>query len=178
MKAIAIATTLVLGLVGTGLLPVHAGWDPNLEKKAQQTIQAFKKRDPSLKTFFQKAYGYVVFPKIYKGGMGIGGARGKGVVYRRGRAIGTATLTQGTIGFQFGGQAYSEVIFFESKAALKRFTDGNFELAAQATAVAADKGVAAHADYSGGVAVFTMTIGGLMYEASVGGQKFSFKPKK
>lgn len=182
MKIFATTTLAGLALVLTTLNPVSAGWDPNKEqkelKKANEAMVAFKKKDPSLKTFFDKAHAYVVFPKIAKGGIGIGGAHGKGLVFKKGQVVGRATLSQGTVGFQFGGQVYSELIFFKDAATLKSLTDGKMEFAAQATAVAADAGVAANADYKGGVAVFTQAKGGLMYEASIGGQKFSYEPKK
>lgn len=168
---------LILFLVAVAAGPARAGWDPELEKKAQETIGRFKKADPAINTFFEKAYGYAVFPRVGKGAIGIGGARGDGVVYEQGVAVGTTTLTQVTIGFQLGGQTYSEIIFFKDKATLDDFKKGNFELSAQASAVAADVGAAANADYSRGVAIFTLVRGGLMYEASVGGQKFSFEPK-
>ncbi|MFQ5994681.1 MAG: YSC84-related protein [Acidiferrobacterales bacterium] len=181
MRALSTFTLTIFALVAVSW-PVEAGWDPRKEqkqyRKVQAAIKAFRQKDPSLKIFFKQAYGYVVFPKIVKGAIGIGGAHGKGLVFRRGRVIGRASLSQGTIGFQLGGQAYSEIIFFQNRTALKRLTDGNLEFAAQATAVAANKGVAANADYHKGVAVFTLAKGGLMYEASIGGQKFSYKPKK
>lgn len=166
---------------------VFAGWTPDSESpedqreadsKIAQTIAAFKTQDPGLKKFFSKAHGYAVFPTVAKGGIGIGGAYGEGKVYRQGKYIGETSLTQLTIGFQLGGQVYSEVIFFGSKAALDKFTAGNFEFSAQASAVAVTAGVSADVDYDQGLAVFTMAKGGLMYEASVGGQKFSFTPVK
>lgn len=178
---------IVLVLVLAVSLTAYAGWDPRGgEKAADQgvedelvagTIANFKNSDPSMKVFFEKAYGYAVFPTVAKAGMGIGGAHGKGKVYRRGEFIGITSLTQVTIGFQLGGQAYSEIIFFKDKAALDDFTSGNFEFGAQVSAVAVTAGASANADYSGGVAVFTLAKGGLMYEASVGGQKFGFTPK-
>lgn len=154
-----------------------AGWDPEKEQKAAEAIAEFKQADPDLKVFFDKAYGYAVFPTVGKGAMGIGGAHGKGVVYEKGKVVGSTSLTQLTIGFQLGGQAYREIIFFENAAALQDFKEGNFELGAQVSAVAVTAGASADADYAGGVAVFTMAKGGLMYEASVGGQKFSYTPK-
>ncbi len=167
-------------------VPAYGGWNPLATHKAadQKTddekvataIAKFKNADPYMIPFFKKAYGYAVFPTVAKAGMGIGGAYGKGKVYKRRRLIGTVSLTQITIGFQLGGQAYSEIIFFEDKAALDDFTEGNYELGAQASAVAATTGASINADYSGGVAVFTVAKGGLMYEASVGGQKFTFTP--
>jgi lipid-binding SYLF domain-containing protein len=97
-------------------------------------------------------------------------------VYEKGKPIGDTSLTQITIGFQLGGQAYSEIIFFKDKKTLDDFKNGNFELGAQASAVAVTAGASADANYEKGVAVFTMAKGGLMYEASVGGQKFSYDP--
>ena len=145
-------------------------------KEATDTIEVFKKADPGLSKFFAHSAGYAVFPTVSKGAIGIGGAGGSGVLFEKGRAIGKASLAQVTIGFQLGGQAYSEVVFFESAAALNDFKKGEFALAAQVSAVAAAAGASANAKYERGVAVFTLTKAGLMYEASVGGQKFGFEP--
>jgi len=157
--------------------PVFAGWDANAEKKAAQTVAAFKKGDPDMAAFFSKARGYAVYPVVGKAGFGIGGAHGTGVVYEGGKAIGTTSLTQVSIGFQFGGQVYSEIVFFQNKAVMDKFKKGNVELSAQASAVAVTKGIAAKTDFKDGVAIFTLTKGGLMYEASVAGQKLSFQKK-
>ena len=124
---------------------------------------------------FNEAYGYVIFPNVGKGAIGVGGAAGNGIVYEGGKEIGAAKLTQVSIGFQWGGQAYREIIFFENKAAMDDFKGNNFEFAAQASAVAVTAGASADANYEDGVMVFTMQKGGLMYEASVGGQKFKFE---
>ena len=125
---------------------------------------------------FNEAYGYAIFPNGGKGAGGIGGAAGNGGAYEGGAEIGMTKLTQLSIGFQWGGQAYREVIFFENKAAMDSFKDNNVELAAQVSAVAATAGASADARYKDGVMVFTMQKGGLMYEASVGGQKFKYEP--
>jgi len=145
-------------------------------KDAQETIALFKKTDPGLSRFFDRSVGWAVFPTVGKGAIGIGGAHGGGVLFEGGQAAGTCTLTQVTVGFQLGGQAYSEIIFFESGATLADFKKGALALAAQVSAVAAAEGASANARYQLGVAVFTIAKGGLMYEASVGGQKFSFEP--
>ncbi len=167
-----LATCLLLGTVYS-----QAGWDPNLERDALETIAKFKQTDPDLQVFFDKAYGYAVFPTVGKAAIGIGGAHGTGVVFEQGKMIGTSKLNQLTIGFQLGGQSYSEIIFFEDKKTLDDFKKGNFEFSAQASAVAVKKGASKDADFDNGVAVFTLPKGGLMFEASVGGQKFSFEPK-
>lgn len=179
-----LATVLMLLLAQ---LPAQAGWNPLAREKASdqpaenlktaETIANFKNRDPSMQVFFDKAHGYAVFPTVGKGGMGIGGAYGRGEVYEKGKLVGYSSLTQLTIGFQLGGQAYSEIIFFKDKATLDHFKSGNFEFSAQASAVAVTAGASADAAYNNGVAIFTMAKGGLMYEASVGGQKFSFTPR-
>jgi hypothetical protein len=145
-------------------------------KEAQETIAVFKKADPGLSRFFDNAVAYAVFPTVSKGAIGVGGATGEGVVFEKGRAIGKASLTQVTVGAQLGGQTYSEVIFFETPPAFTDFKKGTLALAAQASAVAASKGASANAKYENGVAVFTTGKGGLMFEASVGGQKFAFEP--
>jgi lipid-binding SYLF domain-containing protein len=159
-----------------------------------KTIDIFKKAGQSAK-FFGNSYGYAVFPTVGKGGVGVGGAYGKGRVYKQGKVIGDTSLSQVTVGLQLGGQAYSEMIFFEDERALDEFTKGNFEFGADASAVAitAAAGVKASTtgnsagasggkndaatvgNYHKGMATFTIAKGGLMYEASIGGQKFSYK---
>jgi hypothetical protein len=151
--------------------------DPSVAiKKAEEAVALFKKTDPSIDRFFGKSAGWAVFPSVAKGAIGIGGAGGKGVLFEKGKATGTTSLGQVTIGLALGGQEYAEIIFFENDMALTNFKGGNFALAAQVSAVAAASGAAATAKYQQGVAVFTIAIGGLMYEASVGGQKFGFEP--
>jgi lipid-binding SYLF domain-containing protein len=156
-------------------------WDPDEVKeydaKSQEAITEFKEKDPSIDRFFNSAAGYVVIPTVGKAGFGIGGARGKGILYENGAPTAVITLTQLSIGFQWGGQAYSEFLFFEDAAALENFKRGNYELGAQASAVAITAGASADANFVGGVAIFTQAKGGLMYEASVGGQKFKVEPK-
>ena len=157
------------------------GWDPNevddLHGKSQEALAAFKEKDAGIQRFIDEAAGYVVIPTVGKGGIGIGGARGKGLLYVGGQPVGVVTLTQLTIGFQWGGQAYSEFIFFQTNDDLEHFKGGNYELGAQASAVAVTAGASADANYSSGVAVFTQAKGGLMYEATVGGQKFKVEMK-
>jgi lipid-binding SYLF domain-containing protein len=141
---------------------------------SQTAKSEFIKSDPLMKALFDKAYGYVIFPNVGKAGLGIGGAAGNGVVYQQGKRIGMAKLSQLSIGFQAGGQAYREVIFFETEKELDRFKESRFEFSAQASAVAVTEGASANVKYTDGVMVFTMQKGGLMYEASIGGQKFKF----
>jgi len=136
----------------------------------------FIKTDGLMKNLFEKSPGYVIFPNIGKGAIGVGGAAGNGIVYENGEAVGMAKMKQASIGFQLGGQAYREVIFFENAEALNRFKQNKFEFSAQASAVAVTAGAAANVKYREGVMVFTQEKGGLMYEASIGGQKFSYKP--
>lgn len=187
-----------MGLLIT-LTSISAWADDNDEVSYKDTIKVFTNSGES-SSFFGKSYGYAVFPTIGKGGIGIGGAYGKGRVYAAGSYVGDTSMTQLTLGFQFGGQAYSQIIFFEDKRALNEFTSGNFEFGAQATAVAITAGASASATTSGtsagvsggknnattttvgtgfykGMATFTVVKGGLMYEASIGGQKFSYSPR-
>ena len=179
-------TLVVITLVVLSVTSSYAGWNPDKsETVADQNIQDhevaqaiadFRNSDPSMKAFFEKAHGFAIFPTVGKGGLGIGGAYGKGKVYSKGVLNGTSSLMQFTFGFQLGGQAYREIIFFEDKMAFDLFKYGNFEFGAQVSAVAATAGVSANTDYSDGVAIFTIAKSGLMFEASVGGQKFSFEP--
>ncbi len=154
------------------------GWDPELETKARETIEIFKEKDPGMKTFFQESYGYAVFPGIGKGAVGVGGAHGSGIVFENHDPIGKVNMTQITVGLQLGGQAYRELIFFEDEQAMKKFKRGKLKFAGQVSAVAVTLGASADVAYQNGVAVFTMTKAGLMYEASLGGQKFKYRAKK
>ena len=162
----------------------------------QDTINIFKNAGES-STFFKTAYGYAVFPTIGKGGVGVGGAYGKGRVYEKGKYVGDASMSQVTVGFQLGGQAYSQIVFFKDERAFKEFTSGNFAFGAEASAIAITAAADAKANtagssasasatkhdaatagsYSNGMATFTVAKGGLMYEASIGGQKFNYKPR-
>jgi len=163
----------------------------------EDAINSFRNAGES-GAYFDKSIGYAVFPTIGKAGIGIGGAHGKGRVYKGGEAIGTSDMTQLTIGFQLGGEAFSQIILFENEAALDNFISGNFEFSADASAVAitaaahatANTGGGASAGISGGkndadtkslgyrkgMAIFTIAKGGLMYQATLGGQKYSYKP--
>ena len=170
MNAMAIGVAAMAALL-TPTLPAYAQSD----KDVQEVIKEFEKADSGMKAWFKNAYGYAVFPSVGKGAVGVGGARGKGLVYERGTPIGKTTLTAVSVGLQLGGQAFREVIFFKDKTALDDFTRGNFEFAAGLSAVALKAGASADLGYNKGVAVMTATKGGLMYEASVGGQKFSFE---
>ncbi len=163
-------------LAGCSTAPTTAAKQEQLTSKTQAAIDAAKKTDPSLQKFFDTAAGYAVFPSVGKGGVGVGGAYGRGELFEGGRPVGYCTLTQASIGLQLGGQAYTELIFFETKEALDRFKSGNFAFAAQVSAVALKSGASANAKYANGVAVFTLGEQGLMYEASVGGQKFNYQP--
>jgi lipid-binding SYLF domain-containing protein len=148
--------------------------EKKLASDCRKAKQDFIHTDGLMNNLFSSAYGYVIFPNVGKGGIGIGGAAGNGIVYEHGSVIGKAKLTQVSIGFQFGGQAYREVIFFETKADLDRFKEDKIEFSAQASAVAATAGASANVKYRDGVMIFTQQKGGLMYEASIGGQKFNY----
>jgi lipid-binding SYLF domain-containing protein len=171
---VAVAVFLV---AGCATAPKTAEGKAELNTKVQNAVDNALKSDPGLKKFFDEAAGYAVFPTVGKGAVGVGGAYGRGELYEAGQLAGYCTLTQASIGLALGGQAYTELIFFETQSALDRFKTGNFAFAAQASAVALKAGASANAKYTDGVAVFTMGQAGLMYEASIGGQKFSYKPK-
>ena len=189
--------TLQAGLLGLLLaLPPGLAWaDEEEEAKYADAIQVFQNAGES-GSFFDNSYGYALFPTIGKAGFVVGGAYGKGRVYVGGNHVGDSTMTQLSVGFQLGGQAYSEIIFFQDQRALDEFRN-NFEFGAQATAVAVTAGVSAGASTTGasagasggkndavtvgsyykGMAVFIVAKGGLMYEASVSGQKFTYEPR-
>jgi len=144
--------------------------------KAEQTRKEFLKTDPGLQHFFDNSYGYAILPSIGKGGLVVGGAHGKGIVFVDGKPVGVTEMTQLTIGGQIGGKSYAEIIFFKSKAEYEVFITGRYEVAVTLAAVALDYGVSNDMAYSDGVAIVTKDNGGLMAEATVGGQKFSYNP--
>ncbi len=166
---------LAAGLAAFALMPVAAFAEATV-KETNEAIAALKKADPGLKKFFSKSAGYAVFPNVAKGGLVVGGAGGSGYVYVGGKPVGKTGLSQVTVGAQIGGEAYIEVVFFETKEALAAFQKGEWAMAAQVSAVAVKSGASADAKYKDGVAVFTLMKGGAMAEASVGGQKFSYEP--
>ncbi len=176
---------LIFALITVNLLlasvTVFAEWKPNTNDKQElavaKAIITAKEKDPTLAKWFDAAYAYAVFPNVGKGGFIVGGAGGKGIVIRGDTTVGTTSLSQISIGAQAGGQVYAEFIMFKDKTAFEDFTRGNFEMGAQASAVAVTAGASADAAYNGGVAVFTIADGGLMFEASVSGQKFKYEAK-
>ncbi len=168
-RLVTVGATLLLGAVLA--VPLEA----QKESEVEEAIATFIEKDPEMKEWFSSSYGYVVFPNVGKAGFGIGGAHGNGLVYEGGKLVGKSELKEVTVGLQMGGQSFVEVIFFKDKTAFDDFTRGNFEFGAQVSAVAATAGASADLAYNGGVAVMTMAKGGLMYEASVGGQKFEYE---
>lgn len=154
------------------------GWNPELENEAKEAMSGMIQDAPKLQSFYDKAYGMAVFPKITKAGLVFGGAGGNGVVYKNRKIVGSAKLKQASFGLQAGGQQYSEVIFFENKTSFDRFVNGNLKFNAQASAIAITDGASVDVPYQDGVAVFTKVKGGLMLEASIGGQHFKYEPKK
>lgn len=171
---------LILVLVVAATSPAAAFQpDPDsaLELDAARAILDIKTADPGIKTYFDNAAGFAVFPSVGKGGLVVGGAFGRGLVIANEAVVGYTTMSQATVGFQIGGQKYAQFIFFRDETALNHFKRGNFEFGAQASAVAITVGASADASYDGGVAIFTLAGGGLMVEGSVGGQKFTYEPR-
>ena len=176
LKSIIVLTLLSLLFTFTMKAQV-GGWNPELVNDAKEALQTMLKKTPKLESFYNESYGYAVFPKVTKAGIAFGGAFGKGMVYNNHQIIGTSKLKQASIGLQFGGQQYSEIIFFEDQKSFEKFINGKLKFDAQASAVALKEGASIDVAYQDGVAVFTATKGGLMYEASLGGQHFKYKSK-
>ena len=169
---------LVAGLLGgcsSGLVTKEEG--DALMKSAQASRQEWNKVDPQFESFAKKGYGFAFFPEITKGGLMVGGAHGRGVVYEKGEHIGYADLTQMSLGFQAGFQDYSELIVFENQPAMDKFKQNEIDFGANASAVVADKGAAMGAQFVDGVAVFVRPTNGAMAEASLGGQQITYLPK-
>ena len=172
LKSITFATLLFLA-VGVN---AQSTKDKKIIKDSENAKEKLMTMEVGLDQFFTNSAGYVIFPNVGKGGFIIGGASGNGVVYENGTMVGMADLKKLSVGLQAGGQAITEVIFFETADDLAEFKDGDFEFSAEASAVALKSGIAVNAKYRDGVAVFALPKAGLMADASVGGQKFDYKP--
>jgi len=167
--------TALLFISGNIALTVLAGED-ELTAEAEKAVKAFRSADSGLTNLFSNAAGFAVFPSVGKGGLIFGVEHGNGLVYEKGKPVAEATLTEINVGLQAGGQVFYEVIFFETTEALANFKQGNFEMSAKVSAVAAAEGASLNAKYREGVLVCTLPRSGLMAQIAVGGQKFKYKP--
>lgn len=169
-----VVITLAAAAMGCRTAPKSDAAKEDLQSGAQRAVDRMTAADPDLRGVIDKGHGYAIFPKVGKGGVIVGGAYGRGIVYEQGRMIGYADLTQASVGAQLGGQTYSELIVFQSSDALNRFRNNQLEFSANASAVILEKGAAKAAEFQNGVAIFVQPRAGAMAEASVGGQKFTF----
>ena len=175
---LALVVTIVVGLLAScATAPASREDKAALVTEATARWQQMRTADPALGALVQRGQGYALFPDVGKAGLGVGGAYGRGVVYERGQHIGYSDLTQGTVGVQVGGQSFSELLVFEHKAALDRFKAGQFGFAAGASAVVLKSGVATNPNFVDGVAVIVQPVGGVMVEAAIGGQQFTYQAK-
>lgn len=170
-----LATVVAVLAIGVGRAGLAADDDNDLIAAAHRTVASFEKTDPGLRSKFGSAAAYAVFPGAGKGGYWVGGAHGTGVLFENGAPTGKVKLNQVSIGAQFGGQEFAEVVFLETPSAVADFKNGKLKMSAEASAVALSAGAAANAKYKDGVAIVTKVKGGAMAEAAVGGQKFSFE---
>lgn len=179
MKKLLVSGTLA-ALLCSATAVVSADWDPEKDAKemaaVDQTVKAFKADNPAMQIYFDKAYGYAVFPTIGKAAFVFGGSHGKGKVLEQAKLVGNVSLSKASIGLQAGAESYSMIVFFEKKETLDTLKAGKFGFAAGASVTALDKGSQATAVWNSGVAVFTHNKGGLMASAAIGGQKFDFTP--
>jgi|SRR5690606_2030777 len=176
MKNTTIGNQLIfLLLLVPAMLFAQTAEQKEIINDARKAKAAFNQQDPAMSKIFASAEGYVIFPNVGKGAYVVGGAAGNGAVYENGNLVGMAKLRQIDVGLQVGGQAYRQVIFFKSEEALNRFKSGNFELAANASAVVLEEGKAVSIEFRDDVAVVTMPKAGAMLEVSVGGQKFEYE---
>jgi lipid-binding SYLF domain-containing protein len=166
-----LAALLVVAL--NSIVTIHAA---DLKAGAEEALKSFKRADPGLDKFFKEAAGYAILPSVGEGGLVIGGQRGDGLLYEKNKAVGKITMSEVSVGAQVGGGSFSEIIFFETPAALGDFKKSKWEMSAKAKASVAASGVAANAKYEQGVAIFTLPKSGAMVSAAVGGQKFKYEP--
>ncbi|MHA7056978.1 lipid-binding SYLF domain-containing protein [Aquimarina sp. M1] len=177
MKTLKSSTILMILFITFGVFSQNKK-DQEIINDAQKAKQELLKKNSVLDRFFDDSAGYVIFPNVGKGGFIVGGASGNGAVFQNGTVVGMADLKKLNVGLQAGGQVITEIIFFESESALKEFKEGNFEFAAEASAVVLKSGAAVNAKYKDGIAVFAIPKKGLMVDASIGGQKFAYTSLK
>jgi lipid-binding SYLF domain-containing protein len=168
---------LLLLMGGCSTTPKTEEQKDVLTADVANAVALFKAKDPGISRFFENSYGYTVLPKIFKGGIWLGGAGGRGEVFEQGKMVGYCRMSQATLGFTFGGEYFREIVFFRDKEDLDKFKAEEYTFSAQATGVALSAGAAAKADYKAGMAVFVMSDVGLMVDASLGGQKFNYNAK-
>ncbi len=176
VMAALVAFGTVAGVAGCATAPKTEAGRQNLESSAQATLQSMTAADPQLGQLLQSSYAYAVFPEIGKGGVVVGAAYGRGVLYEQGRMVGFVELNQGSIGAQLGGQTFAELVIFRDRFAVERLKGGQFSIGGNASAVALTAGAAGTAQFTDGVAVFVLPRGGLMAELSVSGQQLNFQP--
>jgi lipid-binding SYLF domain-containing protein len=177
-KGIALVLAVIAGLlVSCATAPTSRQDREVLIAEAATRLKQMRAEEPALGDFVNRGYGYAMFPTVTKGGVGVAGAYGRGVVYEQGRHVGYSDLSQASVGVQAGGQTFSELLVFENKAALDRFKAGTFNFAADASAVILKKGVATNATFIDGVVVVVSPIGGAMFEAAIGGQQFTYQAR-
>jgi lipid-binding SYLF domain-containing protein len=175
-KHLAILLPLLGFFLSGNLAAQKASHDQMIITDSETARVEFIKKDKWMESLFNNSYGYVIFPNVGKGGLGVGGASGNGAVYEKENLVGMASLKQVTIGLQAGGQAFREVIFFENRAVMEKFRNSQFKFSGEVSAIALDKGTAANVKFKDGIVVFVQPKAGLMYELSVGGQAFTFRP--
>lgn len=173
---LSVSSVVLLSLAGCGTSPSSSSDKADLQARASSTLARAKENDPTLTQRLREVPGYAVFPRIGKGAVGVGGAYGRGLLYENDQLVGYCDMVHGSVGAQLGGKTFSEIVVFESQQSLDEFKNGEFALDANASAVAVKSGAAASANSMDGVTVFTMDDSGLMFEAAVGGQKFSYEP--
>lgn len=169
------AIALSFLLICNNLMAQVGGWNPERVQDSKQALKEMVEANPKLQSFQESSYAFTIFPRVTKGGFVFGGAVGNGVVFRNNQTIGSSKLKQASWGLQAGGQQYSEVIFFEDVTAFENFINGKLKFDGQASAVALKSGASINAAYHESVAIFTKAKGGLMYEASIGGQHFKYQ---
>lgn len=175
-KMCMLCSLAIINLFGCSSVPKTEEARNVLEAETIEAVAIFKSQDHGIQKFFDTSYGYAVFPKVYKGAFWVGGAYGKGQVYRQSQMTGYSSMSQATLGFSFGGEYFREIVFFSTKKEYDEFCSDEFAFSAQVTAVAVTEGAALKANYENGVVVFIIAQKGLMVDVSVGGQKFEFTP--
>lgn len=171
---LSLAATLSFSLLAVPALAQEKR--PTLSSDVAETIATMRKTEPGIEKFFKRSVGYVVFPRVGKGGFIFAGGHGDGQLFERGKMIGEASITIVSVGFTVGAQQFSEIIFFENQAALDSFKQGKFEVAAQGSVVILKAGVADALDFRNGAVIVVHPRAGAMVEGSIGAQKFNYKP--
>jgi lipid-binding SYLF domain-containing protein len=174
MRQVTFTIITLLWIGCGGARPGKASDRAALQDKAQSTLQSMMSKDSSLRPTLDTAAGYAVLPEIGKGGLIVGGAHGRGVLYQNHHPVGYVELSQASVGAQAGAQSFAELVVFQHQADIERVRQNAYTIGGNVSAAVLSAGAGASTQFQNGVAVFVEPHGGVMAEVSISGQRLKF----